>query len=66
MIFAGVPYLIGYLLLSYAHYSPTATAFKTLLMIGRFVSGVGMGWASTASSVRAESQNKLLFSLFLF
>ena len=51
MMFCGVPYLIGYLTLSYAHYTPTATAFKVLLLTGRFISGVGMGWASTVVSV---------------
>ena len=53
LMFCGVPYLIGYLMLSYAHYSSTATAFKTLLLIGRFFSGFGMGWASSTASVRA-------------
>lgn len=48
---SGVPYLIGYLLISYAHYATTASTFKALLQIGRFISGVGMGWASTATAV---------------
>ena len=51
MMFCGVPYLIGYMILSYAHFAPTAIAFKGVLLTGRFISGVGMGWASTAVSV---------------
>ena len=51
MMFCGVPYLIGYMILSYAHYAPTATAFKILLLTGRFISGVGMGWASAVVAV---------------
>ena len=51
MMFCGVPYLIGYMILSYAHYVPTVTAFKTVLFTGRFVSGVGMGWVSSVAPV---------------
>ena len=55
LLFSSVPYLLGYLLLSYAHYSSTATVSKTLLLIGRFVSGLGMGWASTVAPVRRSN-----------
>ena len=51
MMFCGVPYLIGYLLLSYAHYVSTALVFNVLLSGGRFFSGIGMGWASAVSPV---------------
>ena len=51
MMFCGVPYLIGYLILSYAHFAPTAIAFKVLLFTGRFITGVGMGWASAVVPV---------------
>ena len=51
MLFSGVPYIIGYMILSYGHYTPSATAFKALLLTGRFISGVGMGWASAVVSV---------------
>ena len=59
MMFCGVPYLIGYLTLSYAHYAPTATAFKVLLLTGRFISGVGMGWASSVAPVSQCNYLKL-------
>ena len=51
MMFCGVPYVIGYMILSYAHYAPTATAFKILLLTGRFISGIGIGWSSPVVAV---------------
>ena len=51
MLFSGLPYLAGYIMISYAHFSASATAFKALLLIGRFVTGIGMGWASAVVSV---------------
>ena len=51
MLFSGLPYLAGYMMISYAHFSASATAFKALLLIGRFVTGIGMGWASAVVSV---------------
>ena len=51
LMFSCVPYLFGYLLISYAHYSTTARVFKALLHTGRILSGVSMGWASTAVAV---------------
>ena len=50
-MFCGVPYLIGYLMLSYAHYSATATVFNAVLFSGRALAGFGMGWASAVSPV---------------
>lgn len=51
MMFTGIPCLAGYLILSYAHYSSTATTFVILLFTGRFISGVGMGCISSVVSV---------------
>ena len=51
MLFSGLPYLAGCMMISYAHFSASATAFKALLLIGRFVTGIGMGWASAVVSV---------------
>jgi SP family facilitated glucose transporter-like MFS transporter 8 len=50
-MFCGVPYLIGYLMLSYAHYSSTAIVFNVVLFGGRALAGFGMGWASAVSPV---------------
>lgn len=69
LMFSSVPYLIGYLLLGYAHFSPTANLFKTLLLLGRFFSGIGMGWASTTSAVRQTSEwmsiYNIVFNIYL-
>ena len=51
LMLGGVPYFIGYLTLSYAHYLPTALSFKALALTGRFLTGVGMGWACMAGPV---------------
>ena len=44
-------WLGSYMMISYAHFTASATAFKALLLIGRFVTGIGMGWASAVVSV---------------
>ena len=51
LMMCGVPYLLGYLVLSYAHYLPTAVSFKCLILIGRLLTGMGMGWACSATPV---------------
>ena len=51
LVLCGLPYLIGYLILSYAHYMPTALGFKSLALTGRFLTGVGMGWAGSVGPV---------------
>ena len=66
MMFCGVPYLIGYMILSYAHFAPTATAFKGVLLTGRFISGMGMGWASTAVSVSIKLSVLYLTYIYMY
>ena len=51
MMFSGVPFLLGYLLLTYAHYTRDVSVFNGVLMTGRALAGFGMGWASTVSPV---------------
>ena len=51
LMFTGVPYMTGYLILSYAHYSTNATVFKILLFGGRFMTGVAMGSSSVVVAV---------------
>jgi len=51
LMLCGVPYLIGYLMLSYAHYLPTAVGFKCLMLIGRLFTGMGLGWTASATPV---------------
>ena len=66
MMFCGVPYLIGYALMSYAHYIPSAIPFKVFLMIGRFISGLGMGWASAVSPVSCLTYCKFMHTYYYF
>ena len=64
MLFSGLPYLVGYMTISYAHYAASsATTFKALLLTGRLVSGIGMGWASAVVSVSLPLVNPLMDSL---
>lgn len=51
LVLCGLPYLTGYLSLSYAQYAQTASGFKAVALVGRFLTGVGMGWACMAGSV---------------
>ena len=51
LVYCGLPYLAGYLVISYAHYAPTATAFKSILLAGRLLTGVGLGWGSAVGPV---------------
>jgi MFS family permease len=51
MMFCGVPYLIGYLALSYAHFASTVSVFYVLLLVGRFFTGFGMGWTAATCPV---------------
>ena len=43
LMFSGVPIATGYLIISYAHYSPRTCDFVLFLYVGRLLTGVGMG-----------------------
>ena len=51
LMFSGVPYVVGYLLLSYSHYASSIEVFRTLILLGRFSSGLGAGWGSAVTAV---------------
>lgn len=51
LMFSGVPFMIGYLLLSYAHYTSTPNDFRAVLLTGRFTCGIGIGWSSAVVPV---------------
>ena len=51
LLLSGVPYLTGYLLLVYAHFIDSPVAFKAVVLIGRLISGVGLGWSCLAVPV---------------
>ena len=51
LIWGGIPYLAGYLMLSYAHYLPTPLSFQSVALAGRLLTGISMGWVSMATPV---------------
>ena len=51
LLLAGVPYLVGYLMMTLAHLIGDPTAFKAVLLTGRLLTGVGMGWSCMAGAV---------------
>jgi MFS family permease len=51
LMFTGVPFMLGYLIVSYAHFSQTNEQFVLVLYAGRLLTGVGMGSASAVFNV---------------
>lgn len=51
LMLVGIPYLVGYLMMVYAHFITNAIGFKVVLLIGRFITGVGLGWSCLATPV---------------
>ena len=52
LLLVAIPYLCGYLMITYAHLICDPTGFKTVLFLGRFFTGFGLGWSCLASPVR--------------
>ena len=55
LMLVGLPYLVGYLMVAYARFAVTRAGFISVLLVGRFLTGVGFGWATSAVSVSLES-----------
>ncbi len=53
LMLVSIPYLIGYMMITYARFASDPVVFKTVLLIGRLFSGVGLGWSSLAVVVSA-------------
>ena len=51
IMLVGIPYLSGYLMIVYAHMLNSAIAFKVVLLLGRFLTGVGLGWSCVTGPV---------------
>ena len=51
IMLVGIPYLSGYLMIVYAHMLNSAIAFKVVLLLGQFLSGVGLGWSCLTGPV---------------
>ena len=51
LILNSVPYLVGYFVILSAYLATNGIVFKTALMVGRFITGIGMGWTYTVVPV---------------
>ena len=51
----AVPYLLGYMIILASYLVHNGVVFKVLLMLGRFITGVGMGWAYVVVPVRSRA-----------
>lgn len=52
VLLGGVPFLGGYIMITVAHLFASAVTFKIILLLGRFLTGVGIGWSSLVTPVR--------------
>ena len=64
LVLSSVPYFTGYCMISYGHYLPTATSFKSILLVGRFLTGIGVGFSYSLCSV-GDVAKKMFFSVYL-
>ena len=51
LLLVGVPYLVGYLMMTLAHLIGDPDGFKAVLLVGRLLTGVGQGWSCMAGAV---------------
>ena len=51
LLVVAIPYLSGYLMITFAHLSCSPITFKAVLLLGRFFTGIGVGWSCLASPV---------------
>ena len=51
----GVPYSLGYLLIIVAQEVEDGDGFKALILMGRIITGLGMGWSCGVCPVRLHS-----------
>ena len=51
LLMVALPYLIGYLVIVYSQFITNAAAFVATLFVGRFITGVGLGWSCLAVPV---------------
>ena len=57
LLLVSLPYFFGYLMMVYAHMIGLPALFKVVLMFGRFLTGVGIGWTSSVMPVSIASCN---------
>ena len=61
LLLSGIPYLIGYLMIVYAHFISDPVAFKAVVLVGRVITGIGLG-AGVITSVSLIHQRHVTSS----
>ena len=51
LLIVALPYFIGYLIIVYSQFITNTAAFVAILFVGRFITGVGLGWSCLAVPV---------------
>ncbi len=51
LLLSGIPYLAGYLMIAYARFCTTALAFRAVVLTGRLLTGLSVGWSCLAVPV---------------
>ena len=57
IIIALLPYFVGWIMLGISWYIKNSIAFKVILLAGRFITGIGVGWASLIGPVSYLKNN---------
>ncbi len=52
-----LPYLMGYFVIVCSYLANSGAVFKATLMVGRFISGIGMGWSYIVVPVSTTIHN---------
>ncbi len=51
LVLDSMPFLSGYFVILSSYLTNSGVYFKVLLIVGRFLTGIGMGWAHVAVGV---------------
>lgn len=63
LMLSGIPALIGWLMIALAHLIPSSVqGFYGVLLSGRIMTGIYLGWSVVGVSVSSHSYNSLLKS----
>ena len=65
LLLVAIPYLSGYMMITYAHFIYNPVGFKTVLFLGRFLTGIGVGWSCLATPVSDISVFIVVLDQFL-
>ena len=65
LMLGGVPGVIGWLMITYAHYVPIESGFLAILLVGRILTGFQAGWSVFCISV-SQGKSILFWELASF